>query len=496
MRETRKKLIPEECDFLICNASVIDGTGGPARHADVAVTGDQIVAVGDLQDLHAETVFDAAGLCLAPGFVDVHTHDDWALLRTPDMPFKITQGVTTVVAGNCGISAAPFRMQDGLPDPFNVVPGLKEFSFETVGAYRQAITQSPPAVNVRLLVGHSALRATVMGPDLNRPANTDEINQMADLLDLALSEGAAGLSSGLDYPAALEAPLDEIVELARVLRRHEGTTYSTHIRDEGDTVIDAVKEALTTGHQAEVPLVLSHHKCCGHRNFGKSKITLAMIDEARTAREVALDVYPYVASSSALMERFIGAAKDVIVIWSAPHPDCGGRMLDDIAADWGVTREEACTRLKPAGAVYFDMDEADVQRIMQHPAAMIGSDGLPGTEKPHPRLWGTFPRVLGHYSRDLKLFSLTQAIHKMTGLSAAKFGMPDRGEIAVGKKADLVLFDADEIADHADFDTPERPSKGIHTVVVNGQVAFTNRQQTSRRAGRFLDNQPNLRGDQ
>ncbi|MEW2915539.1 D-aminoacylase [Ruegeria sp. ANG10] len=489
MPEYVQKTTFEECDLLIRNASVIDGTGGPISKADVAVSGDEIVGVGLLSCINAQVEIDATELCLAPGFIDAHTHDDWALLRTPDMRFKVTQGVTTVVVGNCGISAAPFRAQEGLPDPFNVTPEVLSSSFETVTDYRRAINDKAPAINVRLLAGHSALRATVMGPDLARAATGEEINQMAEMLDKALTEGAAGLSSGLDYPAAIAAPMEEVVTLARVLRHHPNTVYTTHVRDEGDGVIEAIKEALATGQRADVPLILSHHKCAGARNFGKSKATLAMIDAARMQGEVALDVYPYTASSSALMERFIGAAKDVLVIWSTPHPECGGRTLNDIAAGWDVSREEACAELKPAGAIYFDMDEQDVQRILRHPAAMIGSDGLPGTEKPHPRLWGTFPRVLGHYARDLKLFSLAKAVQKMTGLTAAKFGLIDRGEISVGKKADLVLFDAEEISDLADFDAPEQPAKGIHYVLVNGQITLSRGRQTRTRAGRFLSSQ-------
>ncbi len=481
--------VPDNCDIIIQGASIIDGTGAPAQAADIAVLGNQIVRIGDCSALQAETSIDGTGLCAAPGFIDVHTHDDWALLRTPDMPFKVTQGVTTVVAGNCGISAAPFRMQDGLPDPFNVVPGLREYSFDSVAEYRQRLTTSPPAVNVRLLAGHSSLRATVMGTDLARPASGEEIDLMAQLLDTALSEGAAGLSSGLDYPASLEAPMDELVALAKVVSGHPNTVYTTHIRDEGDGVICAVSEALKTGQRAKAPLVLSHHKCAGKANFGKSVKTLEMIDLARRHGEVSFDVYPYVASSSALLERFVGSASKVIVIWSTPYPELSGQLLDDIAANWGVTREEACNRLKPAGAIYFDMDEADVQRIMKHPVAMIGSDGLPGTEKPHPRLWGTFPRVLGHYVRELKLLSLTEAIHKMTGLSASRFSISDRGVIAAGKKADLVLFDADKVKDLADFSNPEQPSAGICHVLVNGQFALRHGIQTDTRAGVFLGNQ-------
>ena len=293
----------DQCDILVRNATVVDGTGSPPKAQDIAILGDEIAGLGDGSEVIHDHLIDGTGLVAAPGFIDVHTHDDWALLRTPDMRFKITQGVTTVVTGNCGISAAPFRLMEGLPEPFGIVPGLQNYSFESVDGYRRALTRSGLALNVRLLAGHSSLRTMVMGSDLGRPATAREIAQMAMILSQALNEGAAGLSSGLDYPAALSAPTEELIALARVVATHKNTVYATHVRDESDEVIEAIREALETGRRSGVPLVVSHHKCAGRANFGKSTTTLNLIDNARHESEVGLDVYPYIASSSALMER-------------------------------------------------------------------------------------------------------------------------------------------------------------------------------------------------
>lgn len=474
------------CDVIIRRAQVYDGSGGAKFSADVAVAGDCIVAVGALADWTAARGIDADGLALAPGFIDVHTHDDNAVLEAPGMPFKISQGVTTIVAGNCGISAAPFTFCEGLPPPFTLGMADPDRAFPTVAAYRQAVERAKPVVNVALLAGHSSLRATVMKTDLDRPARADEVAAMAALLETALQDGAIGLSSGLDYPPALAAPMAEVVALAEVLAAHPNSIYTTHMRDEGNEVEAAVRESLDTARMAGARLVISHHKCAGISNFGKSVSTLAMIDKAAKGQTVGLDVYPYTASSSALIERFLPAADDILVNWSVPHPEMGGRMLNDIAGEWGIDRGEACRRLHPAGAIYFDMAEDDLRRIMAFPATMIGSDGIPGTEKPHPRLWGTFPRVLGHFARDQGVIPLETAIHKMTGLSAANFGFDDRGLIRPQMKADLVLFDPEKVIDRATFDDPERPAEGIAQVWVNGVEALADGVLTGKRAGVFL----------
>ncbi|WP_137701704.1 N-acyl-D-amino-acid deacylase family protein [Marimonas lutisalis] len=476
----------ENCDILIRGGTVIDGTGAPGYRGDVAITGDRIVCVGDCAGWQGAEVIDAAGRIVAPGFIDVHTHDDVAVLETPEMPFKITQGVTSIIAGNCGISAAPLAAEGELPPPFTLMFSAKKSRFADVDAYRAELARAAPAVNVGLLVGHSTLRVGAMGLDLDRGATAAEIEQMGTALERALAQGAIGLSTGLEYPPSKAAAIDEIVPLARRMTAFPHTVYTSHMRDEGDGVLESVRETLETGRQSGARVVISHHKCAGEANFGRSVETLALIAKAQESQEVGLDVYPYTAASTALLHSFAEKCTDVKVMWSRPHPEMSGRMLDDIAAGWGVTREEAIDRLHPAGAIYFCMDEGDLRRIISFPTSMIGSDGIPGSEKPHPRLWGTFPRVLGHYAREQGLLSMAQAVHKMTGLSSAQFGLSDRGRLAEEMKADVVVFDPDTVIDRASYDDPEQPAAGISHVLVNGVVTLENGMQTSRRAGAFL----------
>lgn len=475
------------CHLLFENATVIDGTGSPRFLADVAVEGDRIAAIGDLQVWKADERIDAAGLVLAPGFIDVHTHDDLAALKTPDMLFKTSQGVTSVVAGNCGISVAPFASDRAFPAPLTLLGSLDDFAFPTVAAYRQAWDQAPSAVNLALLVGHSSLRVSQMGEDLQRPATEVESAHMAETLRQALLDGAIGLSSGLDYPPAHQATPGEVIDLARVLADVGDRIYTSHIRNESDHVLEALDEAIQTGAQARVRTIISHHKCSGPKNYGRSVETLAKIDAAvADGADIAFDVYPYIASSTSLLPKFIRDSGKILIAYSDPHPDVAGKWLADLVTEWDISAEEIAEKLHPAGAIYFQMDEGDLRRIMAHPSAMIGSDGLPGMRNPHPRLWGTFPRVLGHYARDEGLFSLETAIHKMTGLSAEKFGFTDRGRIAAGQAADIVLFDPNTVRDLADFEASERPSAGIHAVFVNGKPAYREGAATGERSGRFL----------
>jgi N-acyl-D-amino-acid deacylase len=287
------------------------------------------------------------------------------------------------------------------------------------------------------------------------------------------------------YAPGAAADIDELVLLARVAG-DAGGVYTTHIRDESDKVIDSLDEAFATGRRGNVPVVVSHHKCAGPRNWGRSVETLAHIDAARTAQPIALDMYPYIAGSTVLRKQMVDGIIDIMVTWSTPHPETSGRMLAAIAAEWGCTQQEACDRLQPGGACYFQMREDDVQRVLKYPATMIGSDGLPHDAHPHPRLWGTFPRVLGHYSRELGLFSLETAVHKMSGLSARNFKLEDRGEIREGAYADLVVFDAATVKDVATFEQPKALSIGIECVLVNGAIAYRSGHVSSERSGRFL----------
>jgi len=475
------------CDLLIRGARVIDGSGGASQFIDVAVDRERIVDVGECHDWQADTEIDATGLVLAPGFIDSHTHDEQAVLDTPDLVCKLSQGVTTVIAGNCGISLAPLQPTTPLPAPFPLLGEAQAFRYPSVQAYRDALQKTPSSVNLALLTGHSSLRLDSMPDRLDRPADAQTTETMRLKLRLALQQGSIGLSTGLDYPPAQAAPTEEVLQIASILREFKDAVYVTHMRDEADQVTQAISETLHIGQHAQVPVIISHHKCAGPANYGRSRETLAMIDNALAAQQsVSLDVYPYIASSSSLLTHYIRDAESVLVAESAPHPECNGQLLERIAADWQCSPEEACERLYPATAIYFQMDEQDLQRIMSHPAAMIGSDGIASMKTPHPRLWGTFPRVLGHYVREKKLFSLETAVHKMTGLTASRFALQQRGRIEIGHFADLVLFDAAHIIDRATFAEPQQLCDGIVSVWVNGVPAWQDAAATGLRHGHFL----------
>ena len=474
----------DSCDLLIEGGTVVDGSGAPRFAGSVAVADGRIVGLGELPGMSAHERIDAGGLVVAPGFIDAHTHDDRLVLSSPDMTPKISQGVTTVIAGNCGVSLAPLRLDRAPPPPMNLLGGRDWYRFGSLGDYAAAVEADPPAVNLAALVGHSTLRAGAMA-DLGAAATAREIGRMGDGLAAALEEGAIGLSTGLAYPTASAAPPDEVTALARRLVPY-GAVYTTHMRDEGDHLIEAVEEALGTGRSAGVRVVISHHKATGRENWGRTEQSLALIEAARRSQAVDFDVYPYTAGSTVLIADWIERCEKVLVTWSEAAPEQAGRDLADIAADWGCSLRQAADRLQPAGAIYFQMDEADLQRVLAHPRAMVGSDGLPHDARPHPRLWGTFPRVLGRYCRELGLFSLEEAVHRMTGVAAEVFGLADRGILREGAAADLVIFDPETVIDRADFDDPMQPAAGIRRVIVNGEPVWDGEAWTGRRPGRFL----------
>jgi len=478
---------PTRADLVIRDARIVDGTGAPARAGDIAVTDDRIVALGDLARVAGAREIHAGGRAVAPGFVDAHTHDDRALLADPLMTCKVSQGVTTVVAGNCGVSLAPLAMDRRPPAPIDLICEEPGGFFATFGAYLDALDAAPPAANAIAQVGHSTLRVGAMD-HLNRAATGAEIKAMRGALEQALEDGAAGFSTGLFYPPAAAAPSEEVIEIAKALERF-GAFHSTHMRDEGDRIDDSLAETYRIGREARVPVVISHHKCAGAANYGRSSETLASIDAARAKQPLGLDAYPYIAGSTMLGSGRDMAASRIIVTWSRARPDAAGRDLDDIAAEMGLDRDAAVEALSPAGGIFFMMDEADVRRILAYPPTMIGSDGLPHDQHPHPRLWGTFPRVLGHYAREVGLFSLEEAVRKMTALPAARFGLKDRGILRVGAYADLVMFDPATIADTATFDDPKQPAAGIDLVMVNGRAVWHEGAHTGARPGRALRRQ-------
>ena len=471
-------------DTVILHARILDGSGGPDAAGHVAITDGQIVAVGELDTHAAREVIDARDKVLAPGFIDTHTHDDIVVIRAPEMLPKLSQGVTTVIAGNCGISAAPFAAAQP-PDPMPLLGTPDTFRYPRFREYVQAIDVARPAVNVASFVGHTTLRGTHMHGDFDRAATASEIALMREQLAESLDAGALGLSTGLAYAAAYSAPASEVLALAQGLDA-AGARYATHLRSEFADVLDAMDEAFAIGTQAPAPVIVSHLKCAGVSNWGRSGELLDSLERAGRTSDVGCDCYPYTASSSLLDLKQVTDEIDILITWSTPHPTAGGRLLATIATEWGVPQLEAAQRLQPAGAVYHCMSEADVQRILRHPASMIGSDGLPNDPHPHPRLWGTFPRVLGHYSRDLGLFPLTEAVRKMTGLAASRFGLHDRGLVRPGYRADLVLFDPGTIADTATYEQPIRAATGIEAVWVNGVLSYRHGQATGARAGRFL----------
>ena len=468
---------------LLKNGLLVDGTGRAATRADVLIDGDVIVDIGAVDQRIADHMIDCTGLVVAPGFIDVHTHDDAFVLDAPAMLPKISQGITTVVVGNCGISLAPLVTEAPI-EPLGLL-GTGRFRYACLAAYANAVSDACPAVNVAALIGHTALRAAAMA-QFNRPASAEERAAMSGLLRQAMAEGALGLSSGVFYETAFAADECELVEIAAESAR-AGGVYVTHIRSEMDKILDAIEEAARVARHASLPLVLSHHKCAGPANWGRTTETLSLMDRLATRQPIGLDVYPYTAGSTVLREDLVDGLIDIIITGSEAYPEMAGRRLADIAALWGVSQQEACRRLQPGGACYFQMNEDDVRRVLSHPRTMIGSDGLPHDARPHPRLWGTFPRVLGHYCRDLGLLDLGSAIFKMTGLPAAQFGFHGRGRIAPGYAADITVFDPETIRDHATYAIPDLLSEGVVYVFVNGLQAYSAQSGlSSSRSGRFI----------
>jgi N-acyl-D-amino-acid deacylase len=475
------------CETLIRDVRVIDGTGAPARAADVALAGGRIARIGTLENWRAESIVEGGGKVLSPGFIDVHTHDDTNVIDTPEMLPKLSQGVTTVIVGNCGISAAPVSLKGDPPDPMNLLGGTEAFRYPTFASYVHAVQAARPSVNVAALIGHTALRNNHMDR-LDRSASAPEVEGMRSQLREALAHGALGLSTGLAYGSANSASTEEVMGLAEPLAE-AGAVYTTHLRTEFAAILDAMDEAFRIGRHARVPVVVSHLKCAGVENWGRSGEVLDALERAQKHQHVGCDCYPYTASSSTLDLKQVTDEIDIMITWCTPHPEMAGKLLADIAAEWDIDQLQAARRLQPAGAVYHCMSSDDVGRILSHPATVIGSDGLPNDPLPHPRLWGAFPRVLGYYSREQKVLPLSEAVRKMTGMSAERFGIAERGEVREGYWADLVLFDSETVRDVATFTDPKRPAEGIDAVWVNGVLSYRGGEEkvtTGNRAGRFL----------
>lgn len=452
-------------DVKITDGWIMDGTAAPRWRGDVGIRAGRIVALGDLSAWTAGHCLDARDKVVAPGFIDTHGHDDLMFIEKPALDWKTSQGITSVVVGNCGVSAFP------APLPGNSAAALALLGesplFAGMADYVQAVQALQPMINVAALVGHANLRMAVMQDPMAAPT-ADEQAAMESLLDQALEQGAVGFSTGLAYEPGCMAQPAELEGLARVAAAR-GSLHTSHIRNEGDTVEESVEEVLAVGRQTDCATLVSHHKCMLPANWGRSDRTLANIDRARAAGlQAALDIYPYSGSSTILIPERAHTIDRIRITWSEPHPECNGRYLADIAEQWACDRETAARRLLPAGAIYFAMDEQEVQRIFRHPCCMVGSDGLPADAHPHPRLWGSFTRILGRYVREDGLMPLEQAVAKMTSLPASVFGLQDRGVLRPGAWADVVVFDPDTVQDCATWEQPTLPSQGVQAVYVNG----------------------------
>lgn len=508
-------------DLVIRGATVVDGTGRERFAADVAVNGDRIVQVGEVADTGRKEI-DAGGLCLAPGFIDMHSHTDHYLLVNPAAESKVTQGVTTEVCGNCGSSSAP------LMDPVereDILGWLSRNGVDTqwtsVADLFSLLEGNGIGVNFMTFVGHGLLRAAVVGYD-DRPATPDELARMRELVRQSLEEGAVGVSSGLIYPPGCYGSAHEITEICRPVGAMKGL-YSTHMRSEGDFLVESVDETIAIGEGSGARVQISHHKACSPQNWGKVKTTLERIEAAnRRGVSVTADQYPYIATCTSLSanlprwahdggtEKLLERLEDPTVLprlqeetsaaveagysdpmqgWrdvvvSSVRTDANkwveGQNLEEIARQWNARPVDAMVRLlleekAHVSMVHFTISEDDVETVMRKPYVMVGSDataralsGPLAYGKPHPRTFGTMPRVLAHYVRERGILTLEDAVRKMTSLPAGVLGLSDRGTIAEGYIADMVLFDPDNVKDIATFAEPFQLATGIPYVFVNG----------------------------
>ncbi len=478
----------------IRNVSIYDGSGAPPTVGDLVLEGDRIGAPDHAG--RAGPDIDATGLAVAPGFIDVHTHDDFAAVLHPDMAFKVRGGVTTCIVGNCGMGAAPFPEAAVLARAFHPHADLEHW--DGYAGYAARLEEAPPSVNIGMLVGHGTLRMAAMKRDRGPPTPA-QMRAMKATLEEGLEAGAFGLSTGLIYEPGRHARTEEIVELASLLQARGGL-YATHMRDEGAGLLQSVEEAITIGELARVPVQISHHKASGRDAWGLVSESLRLIEAAqRRGLDVHADQYPYTAGST-ILSAVVGAPgrdlkslafSDVVIASTKSHAQWEGRSLADLAAAFGTDGLEASRRILAAepGAtvIMHSMSEEDVRTVMRHPSTMIGSDGIPTLEgRPHPRLYGSFARVIGRYARELKLFGVAEAIHRMTGFPARKFGLRDRGVLREGAIADVVVFDPATIIDRGTFEEPNQYPEGIHHVFVNGMHTVANGVHTQARAGRVL----------
>lgn len=499
-------------ELVIKNGMILDGTGSDAFAADVAVEGGKIVKVA--QNIQGgEKVIDATGLVVTPGFVDSHSHSDSAIIKNPEQIEKCEQGITTSIAGQCGSTDYPAR-------------DAETGEIETLGQFLAKARQIPQGSNLAVLVGHRALRRSTMGLE-NREPTAEELEKMKELLAEGIRNGAPGLSFGLVYTPSCYSRTPELIELAKVAAA-EGGVVAAHLRNEGDTVVEAVEEFISVIKASGARGVISHHKAMKKENWGKVQKTLALVDQANAEGcDIYFDVYPYVASSTSLSSRLVpkeyltGGHDGMVEVLSNPelrqkikeidkklwgedlswilivqYPVCKayeGLNLAQIAELRGQDHYDAAFDLlrdsaNTCSACFFAMCEEDVRTVMSHPRTMIGTDGAVVAERDvyHPRTRGTFTRVLGRYVREAKVTTLPEMIRKMTSLPAQVYGLKDKGYIREGLDADICVFDPDKIIDRCDFIHCHERAEGLNYVIVGGQVVAENAVYTGARPGKVL----------
>ncbi len=525
-------------DLLITNGRILDGTGSPWYRADVAVVDDTIVAIGRLAGRETAETIDATGHFVTPGFVEEHGHSDVTYLVDPLSQSAVRQGMTTLVVGNCGMSAAP--VTDEMLKTY--LRGAPLFSFdgydwtwEGMGEYLEAVTAARPSVNVTALAGHMPVRAIVLG-EANRPATKDERAEMRAVLDRALSEGACGFSTGLTYQHTVFADTDEIAETARALKAY-GRSYHTHMRSYGKDLLDAVAESIEIARRAEVPLVISHMYPSGRGYWGQSSDCLEMLESARDeGLEVGYDVTPWLRGGGPIMQMFplwareggidgtIERLKDADVraritaeiegegpysigspwddqlichVGEPEHRDWLGRSIAEIAAERGEAPAEAALLMlvEDRGNYWVaptNKCDEDVDRLIKHPMGIPVADGYALAPEgslayqDRPNSYGTFPRVLGRYVRERGVLTWEEAVHKMTAIPAARIGLWDRGVLREGLAADIVVFDPETVIEKADYSHPQEYPEGIDWVVVNGKVTVSPNGHTGAQAGKVF----------
>jgi len=530
-------------DLIIKNGRIIDGTGNPWYKADVGVKDGKISAIGKLGNSDAVEVIDASGHFVVPGFIDAHSHADFNTLVYHDMENVIHQGITTVVTGQCGISLAPISdlsreemqrtINDDLPEGYTL-----EVTWSSFDEYLKEEEKHSLGANVAHMVGHGAIRAAAMG-SVARDPTAEELDRMREYTREAMIAGAYGVSTGLIYPPGIFAKTEEIIEVAKIAAEYGGI-YDSHIRGEGKTLMKALEEALEIGFKAGIPVQISHHKIANKSIWGSSLKTLEMFMEARKkGLDVTVDQYPYKAGSTSLItllppwvhdggrekalerlrdpellaqmkkdieegiegwENFAGELgwENVYVTWvlSEKNKPVEGMNMVQIKEYKGAENEfTALVELLleeegAAGMVIFYGNEEDVQRILKHPLQMVGTDaGCCNVEgpfcrgKPHPRHYGTYPRILGRYVRKKQVLTWEEAIRKMTSFPAQKFGIPDRGLIKTGMWADITIFNPETVIDRSTYKDPHRFPEGIPYVIVNGVVTISEGKYTGTPAG-------------